>query len=233
MVVLALQACEVVHTSSVDVRDIGFVTYHECAQLMKELQVQRINDEISDTLLLVEHEEVVTIGPKARRDGLMPPLDYTTIEVDRGGGLTWHGPGQLVAYPIFKWGGTNETSVKSIIAQIEQWVINALAILNIEGQRDERMQGVWVDGKKICSIGLSFLRWVSRHGFTVNFETPLNRVEDVSGCELGAATTTSLQKLGYAVTRTALMEALIYSMESSISRRPNMGIENVQSETRG
>ena len=121
---------------------------------MKELQSMRIDDAIPDTLLILEHPEIVTVGPRARNDGIHPPDDYATQAVDRGGGLTWHGPGQLVVYPIVHWKQDDETSVAAIIHKLEQWVIESLATLDIHGYRDDRMQGVWVDEKKICSIGI-------------------------------------------------------------------------------
>ena len=197
----------------VDIQELGIVPYGDSLKMMKSLQSQRINDEIPDTLLILEHHEVVTVGPRARNDGIRPPEDYPTEAVDRGGGLTWHGPGQIVCYPIFKWGlRDQEASVAEIITKIEQWVIDALSTLNIHGVRDHRMQGVWVDGHKICSIGLSFLRWVSRHGFTINIDTPPGRVEGVAGCGLATDTTTSLSHLGYDVKVQAVKQALLETM---------------------
>ncbi|MDA7464397.1 lipoyl(octanoyl) transferase LipB [Candidatus Poseidonia alphae] len=196
------------------IQELGVVPYEDGLKLMKSLQAQRINDEIPDTLLILEHQEVVTVGPRARNDGIRPPEDYPTQAVDRGGGLTWHGPGQIVCYPVFKWGlRKEEASVAEIITKIEQWVIDALRLLNINGERDQRMQGVWVDGHKICSIGLSFLRWVSRHGFTVNVNTPPGRVESVAGCGLTKDTTTSLANLGYEVDGQAVKQALLDAMQ--------------------
>jgi lipoate-protein ligase B len=198
----------------VDIQELGIVPYGDSLNMMKSLQSQRINDEIPDTLLILEHHEVVTVGPRARNDGIRPPEDYPTEAVDRGGGLTWHGPGQIVCYPIFNWGlRDQEASVAEIITKIEQWVINALSTLNIHGVRDHRMQGVWVDGHKICSIGLSFLRWVSRHGFTINIDTPPGRVEGVAGCGLTTDTTTSLANLGYDVELQAVKQALLETMQ--------------------
>lgn len=194
----------------VDVRILGEVAYEEAQTLMKELQQQRIEGIIPDTLLILSHPEVVTVGPRARNDGIRPPSDYRTVAVDRGGGLTWHGPGQMVGYPIVKWGEREgEASVADIIHIIEGWLINVLATFGVEGKRDERMQGVWVDGRKVCSIGLSFLRWVSRHGFSVNLNTPAGRVEGVAGCGLDADTTTSLRTLGYDVSTDEFVEALL------------------------
>ena len=207
--------------SSVDIRNLGVVEYTDALELMSTLQQQRINNEIPDTILFLEHPEIVTVGPRARNDGIAPPPDYKSHPVDRGGGLTWHGPGQLVVYPIIHWNKDDEKSVADIITKIESWVIAALATLGIEGYRDERMQGVWVDNKKICSIGLSFLRWVSRHGFTINYNTPKGRVENLAGCGLDQSTTTSLNALGYTTTRENIDAALRQSMSSILQRLGN------------
>lgn len=205
---------------NVEIVQMGLTPYPETLELMKQLQKQRIDDEIPDTLLLLEHPEIVTIGPRARNDGIVPPADYPTHPVDRGGGLTWHGPGQLVAYPIFKWDLEGEVSVAAIIESLEQWILQSLGLCGIEGHRDERMQGVWVDGKKISSIGLSFLRWTSRHGFTINLDTPPQRVELLAGCGLTTDTTTCLSRLGHILSRDVLVEALLSTMEASIKRVP-------------
>jgi len=202
----------------VDVRHEGLTDYTVALQLMKDLQKQRIDDEIPDTLLIMEHPEIVTVGPRARNDGILPPEDYATHPVDRGGGLTWHGPGQLVVYPVFKWDLEGEVSVAAIIHVLEEWILKTLAICGIEGARDERMQGVWVNGKKISSIGLSFLRWTSRHGFTINYDTPEGRVEMLAGCGLGMDTTTSLAGVGHAIERRQLLDALLECMSESIHR---------------
>lgn len=203
---------------SVDIRILGIVEYTDALELMSTLQQQRINEEIPDTILFLEHPEIVTVGPRARNDGIAPPSDYKSHPVDRGGGLTWHGPGQLVVYPIIHWNKDDERSVSDIISKIESWVIAGLETLGIEGYRDERMQGVWVDDKKICSIGLSFLRWVSRHGFTINYDTPQGRVENLAGCGLTEATTTSLSNLGTRVTRQQLEDALLQSISTILDR---------------
>ena len=202
----------------VDVRLMGLVDYTKALDLMRELQKQRIDDKIPDTMLIMEHSEIVTVGPRARNDGILPPEEYLTHPVDRGGGLTWHGPGQLVAYPIFKWDLEGEVSVAAIISLLEDWIIKALSTCGITGYRDERMQGVWVDDKKISSIGLSFLRWTSRHGFTINYNTPEGRVEMLAGCGLENDTTTSLAQLGYVIEYDQLLDALLQTMDESILR---------------
>ena len=204
---------------SIDIRILGIVEFTDALELMSTLQEQRVNGDIPDTILFLEHPEIVTVGPRARNDGIAPPSDYKSHPVDRGGGLTWHGPGQLVVYPIIHWNKDDERSVSNIISKIESWVIAGLETLGIVGYRDERMQGVWVDDKKICSIGLSFLRWVSRHGFTINYDTPDGRVENLAGCGLTEATTTSLSNLGTRVTRQQLEDALLQSISIILDRR--------------
>ena len=177
--------------------------------IMKEMQKMRINDEINDSLIFVEHPEIVTIGPKAKKEKILPPDDYPRRFVDRGGGLTWHGPGQLVVYPIFKWDLEGEVNIKTIISKLEEWIIAAFADLGIIGVRDERMRGVWVKENKVASIGLSFLKWVSRHGLSINYNTPKGRVELLDGCGLKAGTTSSLAANNHITNRESLENALL------------------------
>ena len=202
----------------VEVVRLGHTEYTDAELLMRELQQNRMLDIIPDTLLFCSHPEIVTIGPAARRDEVVVPSDYPTTDVDRGGGITWHGPGQLVVYPIFKWDLEGEANVKHITAKLEQWAISSLAALGIVANTDERMQGVWVQGSKVGSIGLAFRKWVSRHGFTINFATPKGRVETLDGCGLSAGTTTSLDRLGIEVSADELTDALLGSMSESINR---------------
>ena len=195
------------------------------------MQKKRIRDEIPDTIILVEHPEIVTIGPKAVRDGVTVTDDYSQSIVDRGGGITWHGPGQLVLYPIIKW-NSNEQSIKGIISKMEQLVIKTLEDLNIIGNRDPAMMGVWVDDKKICSIGLAFLHWVSRHGLALNYATPGDRIENLPCCGMDIGKTTSLDKLGYnknlngeKITRELLEKTILSNIELILDRVPDAPLE--------
>ena len=195
------------------------------------MQKKRIRDEIPDTIILVEHPEIVTIGPKAVRDGVKVTDDYSQSIVDRGGGITWHGPGQLVLYPIIKW-NSNEQSIKGIISKMEQLVIKTLEDLNIIGYRDPAMMGVWVDDKKICSIGLAFLHWVSRHGLALNYRTPGDRIENLPCCGMDIGKTTSLDKLGYSknlngkkITRELLEKTILSNIELILDRVPDAPLE--------
>ena len=207
----------------------GIAEHSHISEIMIKMQQKRINDEIIDSIILVEHPEVVTIGPKANREGVIVSDDYKQTVVDRGGGITWHGPGQLVAYPIVKW-ENDEQSVRKIINKIEDLIIKTLNDLDIDGYRDPAMMGVWVDGKKICSIGLAFLHWVSRHGLALNYATPGNRIENLACCGLDVGTTTSLEKLGYTtnndgekITKKLLEDTLISNIEEILNRMPVEG----------
>ena len=203
-----------------DVLRLDVTPWEVTDALMRERQQERIRGEREDLILFVEHPEVVTVGPRARSEGHAPPADYATASTDRGGGLTWHGPGQLVVYPVVQWDLHGEANVAAVIHRLEAWVILALAEVGIEGHRDERMQGVWVAGRKVCSIGLSFLRWVSRHGLTVNLDTPSGRVEALAGCGLQPDMTTSLRALGHHVERETLVDALLKTAPQALVRAP-------------
>lgn len=209
----------------IHILNLGVMNYSAVFDLMKELQRKRIDGEISDKLIFVEHEEVVTLGPKAKREKTSVD-DYPTFETDRGGGVTWHGPGQLVVYPIIKWEGDMQ-NVRAVTGALEDWAVAALADCGISSYKDEAMQGVWVDGYKVCSIGLSFLKWVSRHGMSINVNTPGDRVERLSGCGLEEGVHTCLNKLGYredidglTIDTQRIQKSFIYTCDVVLKRRP-------------
>ena len=191
-------------------------THQEVDNLMIDLQQKRIKDEIKDTLIFVEHPEIVTVGRRGMLDNLQAPDGFDSSSVDRGGGLTWHGPGQLVGYPIFRW---KEESVRTVITTIEEWILVSLSRFDIQGNRDETMQGVWFEGHKIASIGLAFSKWVSRHGFDINLDTPEGRIESVEGCGLPLGKHTSLSKFGYNISIDEMQAALIETMPMILGRQ--------------
>ena len=198
--------------------DLGASSFASVDELMRRLQRLRIEDRIADTVLLVSHPEVLTLGPRAVKDGATPPDGFDAIATDRGGGLTWHGPGQLVVYPIIHWSMASERSVNAIVNRLEGWIIDAFQVLGIEAQRDPRMRGVWVGEWKIVSIGLSFLHWVSRHGVSINIDPDLSRLEQVAGCGLDPGMTSSLEALGFPCTRDEVVAALLATFPASLER---------------
>ncbi len=225
-----------IENSTVQVLRGGIIDYAIVDAEMRRLQQLRIEDKIPDLIIFVEHPEIVTVGPKARRDGVIIPESYRTADIDRGGGITWHGPGQLVVYPIIRWRG-REQSVPEVISLLESWIIAALEECGFDGHRDERMQGVWINRQKVASVGLAFFRWVSRHGFSINIDTPKERVEALSGCGLACGTTTSIARIfelemndsqqnntpgsdiAERLDRTLLEQALLNTVESSLNRK--------------
>ena len=198
-----------------DVIQAGNSSHGEIDQLMVKLQEKRIKDEIRDTLIFVEHPEIVTVGRRGMLDNIQAPEGFASSNVDRGGGLTWHGPGQLVGYPIFKW---KEESVRTVITKIEDWILSSLSLVNVTGVRNEAMQGVWFNGYKIVSIGLAFSKWVSRHGFDINLNTPENRIESVEGCGLPIGKHTSLSKFDYDISIQQMQNLLIQTMPAILDR---------------
>ena len=198
-----------------DIIQAGNSSHDKIDQLMVKLQKKRIKDEIRDTLIFVEHPEIVTVGRRGMLDNIKAPEGFASSDVDRGGGLTWHGPGQLVAYPIFKW---KEESVRAVITKIEDWILSSLLLVNIAGARNKAMQGVWFNGYKIASIGLAFSKWVSRHGFDINLNTPDNRIESVEGCGLPIGKHTSLSKFGYEISIQEMQKLLIKTMPAILNR---------------
>jgi len=200
----------------IDIIQANNSTHQEIDSLMIKLQEDRINGKIRDTLIFVEHPEIVTIGRRGMLDGLTVPDNFPSSQVDRGGGLTWHGPGQLVGYPIFLW---KEESIKEVITIIEEWIIQSLFELGIEGFRDDSMQGVWLEGYKVASIGLAFSKWVSRHGFDINLDTPEGRIESVEGCGLPLGKHTSLARLGHNISIQGMQNALIGKIPEILGRK--------------
>jgi lipoate-protein ligase B len=200
---------------STDIILAGNSTHENVDRLMVELQEKRINNEIQDTLIFVEHPEIVTIGRRGMLDNIQAPDGFASSSVDRGGGLTWHGPGQLVGYPIFQW---KEESVRKVITIIEEWIITSLSNFGINANRDGKMQGVWFEGHKIASIGLAFSKWVSRHGFDINLDTPEGRIESVEGCGLPVGRHTSLSKFGHSISVKEMQDMLLKTMPQILGR---------------
>ena len=201
---------------SVDLIEAGNASHSDVDHLMVDLQEKRIDDKIPDTLIFVEHPEIVTIGRRGMLDGLEAPDGFASSNVDRGGGITWHGPGQLVGYPVFKW---QEESIRKVIMTIEEWIIISLDKLGIKTVRNEAMQGVWYEDQKIASIGLAFSKWVSRHGFDINLATPLGRIESVEGCGLPVGKHTSLSQFGFDISIKQMQDLLIESMPQVLGRK--------------
>jgi lipoate-protein ligase B len=184
----------------VEVRRLGMVEYGAAYQLQKKLQQQRVEGEIGDTLLLLEHPPTVTVGKAGSIDNILVPretlskLGISLYFVDRGGDVTYHGPGQLVGYPILDL-SSRGGDLKRYVRDLEEVLIRTLGDFSIKAGRDPRHVGVWIDQKKIASIGLSIREWVTMHGFALNVSTDLEGFSLIHPCGFKDRKTASLQEL--------------------------------------
>ena len=174
--------------SKLDVRRLGRTRYEDAYELQKGLVEERSGDEIGDVLLLTEHEPVVTLG---RGTPAGVEVDLPVVEVERGGEATYHGPGQLVAYPILKL-PEGRRDLHRYLRDLEQVVIDVLSEFELEGSRRENLTGVWLGDKKIASIGVAVRRWVTYHGFALNLHTDLGAFRTFRPCGLDPEVMTRL-----------------------------------------
>ena len=181
---------------NVQVRDLGLCAYDEVWNLQKEIQAQRIAGSSEDTLLLVEHEPVYTLGKNADKNHLLQhyPDNVQIFQIERGGDVTFHGPGQLVGYPILDLHNYKK-SVNWYMRSLEQVIINTLLKYGIKGERKEDLTGVWVKDKKIAAFGVRISRWVTMHGFALNVNTDMQYYEGIIPCGILEYGVTSMEKL--------------------------------------
>jgi len=181
---------------NVQVRDLGLCAYDEVWNLQKEIQAQRIAGESEDTLLLVEHEPVYTLGKNADKNHLLQhyPDNVQIFQIERGGDVTFHGPGQLVGYPILDLHNYKK-SVSWYMRSLEQVIINTLQKYGIKGEQKKDLTGVWIKDKKIAAFGVRISRWVTMHGFALNVNTDMQYYEGIIPCGILEYGVTSMEKL--------------------------------------
>lgn len=173
--------------STLNVYKIGLVPYKDALDLQIRLLEKRKNDEIGDTLLLLEHPPTFTIGRKGDKGHLLINERYLSERgihfevISRGGDITFHGPGQLVGYPIIDL-NTKGRDVHKYLRGLEEFIVSLLADFNINANRIEGLTGVWVDGHKIASIGVGVKRWITYHGFALNVNTDLSYFDMIVPC---------------------------------------------------
>jgi lipoate-protein ligase B len=167
--------------------------------LQEELANRRRSGEIGDTLILVEHEPVYTLGRGAKDEHLLMPeaerirRGIAAVRIGRGGDVTYHGPGQLVGYPIIDL-GSRERGLSWYVTQLEETLIRAIADFGVTAGRDARNRGVWVGNDKIAAIGVRVARRVTTHGFALNVATDLCYYAGIVPCGIRDAGVTSLEK---------------------------------------
>ncbi|MEM4153410.1 MAG: lipoyl(octanoyl) transferase LipB [Candidatus Caldarchaeum sp.] len=173
--------------------DLGLADYLETHKLMLRLVERRSAGEIPDTVLLLEHPDVYTLGRRGLEENVLD-RSLPVYRVERGGDATYHGPGQLVVYPIISL-QENRLGVGELVKLLEDAVIMLLEDYGVSAVRVEGKPGVWVGGRKIASIGMALKNWVSYHGLALNINTDLAKFRGIRPCGMDSETMTSLQAL--------------------------------------
>ena len=183
-------------TDQILVQNIGRKSYKAVWDLQKEMQQQRINGNIEDTLILVEHNPVYTLGKNANEDHLLQSRDESVdvFNIERGGDITFHGPGQLVGYPILDLSNYKK-SVSWYMRTLEQVLIDTLIEFKIIAQRNDGLTGVWVGDEKIAALGVRISRWVTMHGFALNVNPDLSFYDGIIPCGIFDHGVTSMEQL--------------------------------------
>jgi lipoyl(octanoyl) transferase len=217
---------EELRTRSFDVRRLGRVGYGEALELQAKLVEERRSGAIGDTILLLEHPPVITLGVKTRggRANIIATPEalaaegVEVFETGRGGDITYHGPGQLVGYPILDL-RPDRCDVHKYVRDIEQALIIALREFGIEGGRVEGRTGVWVGSpgreEKIAAIGVRISRWITSHGFALNVATDLRHFRLIVPCGITDRGVTSIDRvLGRSVPMPEVEDAVVRGFQS-------------------
>lgn len=188
-----------------EVLNLGRMDWLQAYNLQQQYIQRRKDGEGQDTLLLVEHPHVVTMGRNGKEANLLAPPEILAkagisyYETNRGGDVTYHGPGQIVGYPIFDLRGWKK-DVVAYVRAIEETLIRVLALYEVSAVREPGMTGVWVNGAKVAAIGIHISRWVSSHGFALNHSPDLSYFRYIVPCGLSLPVT-SMEALGIEVAR--------------------------------
>ncbi len=186
--------------NQVEILDRGVVPYVEALEYQRSLARDRIEGRLDhDVLVLLEHPPVVTLGRGAHAENVLHGDGIDVVEVERGGDVTYHGPGQLVGYPIFDLRHYKQ-DLHWYLRTLEQALIEGLAILGIPAERNAGYTGVWTKGRKIASIGVHVKQWVTWHGFALNVTTDLAAFDRIVPCGIPGVEMTSVKnELGAAL----------------------------------
>ena len=178
------------------IQDLGNSSYKRTWEIQKELQLQRIENNIDDTLLLVEHEPVYTFGKNADENHLLQnyPENVKLFYTERGGDITFHGPGQIVGYPIIDL-HNYKMSISWYMRSLEEVIIRSLDKFGISADRKDSLTGVWIEDEKIAALGVRISRWVTMHGFALNVNTDLTYYDSIIPCGIFDYGITSLEHI--------------------------------------
>lgn len=190
--------------------------------MQQDLVVERQADRIPDTLILVEHPDTITTGRSARADNVVEAGDIPVFPIERGGDVTYHGPGQLVAYPVFLLREA-ERDLHRYLRGLEESTLRTLADFHIAGTRRPGLTGVWTADQhtphKLASIGIAVRKWVTMHGLALNVNTDLARFATIHPCGFDASVMTSMaRELGHPVDFAAVKTALASHLAAVFER---------------
>ena len=180
----------------VQILDLGQKPYKDVWNLQKKMQLKRMNGDIGDVLILVEHDPVYTLGKNANPDHLLQSRDRSidVFNIERGGDITFHGPGQLVGYPILDLSNYKK-SVSWYMRSLEQLTIDVLEEFKISANRVEGLTGVWVGDEKIAAQGVRLTKWITMHGFSININTDLSFYDGIIPCGIFNRGVTSMKEI--------------------------------------
>ena len=182
------------------VRRLGRISYGDALELQEKIVAQKAeNLDAPDELLLLEHDSIFTIGRTSDHSSLRDAaaLPAPLIAINRGGQATWHGPGQLVGYPLLDL-RKRGSDLHRYLRDLEEFLISLCAEFGVAATRREGLTGVWAGGKKIASLGVGVRRWISMHGFALNVCGPLEGFAHITPCGIAGVEMTSLEREGAA-----------------------------------
>ena len=209
------------------VHDMNQIAYDEAFVLQKQT-VTRLQDRGGDeSLFLLEHAHVITLGRNAKMDSLIAGDDLlrrrgvTVVETDRGGDVTYHGPGQLVGYPVIRL-EPGRRDIRRFVTDLEEALLRTIDDFGIVGRRDAVHRGVWVKDRKIASVGIRISRWVTCHGFALNVTTDLSYFTLIHPCGIsGCQMTTIANETGSDIEMQAVKHAFVGHFCDVMDRKPD------------
>ncbi len=216
------------------IKDLGIIGYGEAVEQQRELVARRKAGEIPDTLLLLEHPHVFTLGRNARQEHLLAqPAEVEVHATNRGGDITYHGPGQLVGYPILDLAVIRK-DVVWYVRSLEEALIAALAEFGIAAGRHPGLTGVWVGPGKIAAIGVHISRWVTSHGFALNVHPDLRYFQCIVPCGIREYGVTSMERVlgGLLQPRAEMMQAVKRAVAREVCRIAECRVRNAECEVR-
>jgi len=180
--------------NKINILDLGRMDYKSSWEFQKNLHKDVLNGNKPDTLILVEHQPVFTLGKNANKENLLDRSNVKVFNVERGGDITFHGPGQLVGYPILDLNNYKK-NISWFMRTLEQILIECLNTFDIDAHQKKGLTGVWVNDEKIGAQGVKISRWVTMHGFSLNINTDLSFFEMIVPCGITDCKVTSMKKL--------------------------------------